>query len=169
MSASLAGTVNTKHVTDRRTLRFSTPDEAIADARALVAAELAGTLRRTGNWTLGQTFTHIAAFLNYPFDGYPPELRPPWFVKLGMKFMKRRFLYKGLPSGFRIPGIAAGTVGMENVPSAEGLARLEKAWARMKAGKPSRPNPIFGDISHEEWLAINLRHAELHQGFAHPR
>ena len=29
-------------------------------------------------------------------------------------------------------------------------------------------HPIFGKLTHDEWIAINLRHAELHLGFQVP-
>lgn len=161
--------VNTGQVKDRRTLRFNSPGEALADARALVAAENAGTLRRSGNWSLGEAFTHVAAFMDFPYDGYPPVLKPPVFIRVIMPLMKRRFLTKPLPTGFRIPGIAAGTVGAERVSTDEGLARLEKAWARLQAGPPSVPNPVFGSLKHDEWINLHLRHSELHQSFMHPK
>lgn len=161
--------VDTAKVSDRRTLRFNSPAEAIADARALVAAENAGTLRRTGNWTLGEAFTHLAAFINFPYDGYPKNLQAPLLVKLILKIMKNRYMTKGLPAGRRIPGIPTGTVGAEKVSSSDGLARLEKAWARLQAAPPTVPNPVFGPLPHQEWIDLHLRHSELHQSFMHVR
>jgi hypothetical protein len=161
--------IDTGKVTDRRTLSFATAREALADARALAAAENAGTLRRTGNWTLGEAFTHVAAFMNYPYDGYPKELKPLAIIRFLGKLMKNRFLSKPLPPGFRIRGIAQGTVGAERVSTSEGLARLEKAWARLEAGPPAVPNPVFGPLTHQEWINLHLRHSELHQSFMHPK
>ena len=40
---------------------------------------------------------------------------------------------------------------------------------RLDARPPDAPNPIFGRLTHDEWKAINLRHAELHMGFLHPQ
>ena len=39
---------------------------------------------------------------------------------------------------------------------------------RLQAEAPTAPNVIFGQLTHEEWIAINLRHAELHLGFLIP-
>jgi hypothetical protein len=160
--------IDTKHVTDVRTLKFASSDDVLADATRLVEAERAGTLRRTGNWTLGQTFAHVAAFMDFPYDGYPPNLRPPWFVKALGPLLKRRFLYGRLPRGVKIPKVPGGTVGADNVPSDEGFARLKRSWARLDAAPPNVPNPVFGKLTHEEWKTLHCRHAELHFGFAHP-
>ena len=43
--------IDTSKVQDRRKLRFHSIDDLLADVDRIVAAEKAGTLRRTGNWT----------------------------------------------------------------------------------------------------------------------
>lgn len=161
--------VDTAKVTDRRELRFQNPRELRAELERVVAAERAGTLRRCGNWTTGQVFGHLAAFIEYPYDGYPPELaNPPWFVKLIMRFMKRSFLRGPLPAGRRIPGTKDGTTGCEPCSTDAGYARLLRAWDRLEKGPPTRPNVIFGKMTHAEWIQGHLRHAELHLGFLLP-
>ena len=49
-----------------------------------------------------------------------------------------------------------------------GLARLRRAMERLKAEAPSKPQAIFGPMTHEEWVALHLRHAEMHLGFLVP-
>jgi hypothetical protein len=44
----------------RRALHFDTLGDVLRDVDRIVAAERAGTLRRTGNWTVGQTLGHLA-------------------------------------------------------------------------------------------------------------
>ncbi|MCC6428402.1 MAG: DUF1569 domain-containing protein [Phycisphaerales bacterium] len=161
--------VNTK-TAEFRQLRFTSFADVGRDLDGLEAAHRAGTLRQTGNWTPGQIFTHIAAFMNYAYDGYPPELSgPPWIVRFIMKFFKNRYLYKGMPRGVRIPGVPTGTVGADDVSFEEGAARVRAALARMDRTEPTRPNPLFGPMRHEEWKAMNTRHCELHMGYLHPR
>jgi len=36
---------------------------------------------------------------------------------------------------------------------------------RLRAGPPARPNVIFGPLTHDEWIQLHLRHAELHLSF----
>lgn len=159
--------VSTKHVKGRRTLHFASIEDAIRDAQLLADAEANGTLKRLGNWPLGQMFGHVAGWMNFAFDGYPPDLRPPWILKVVLRTMKSRFM-RGMPAGVRIGKIEGGTKNLEPLSTAEGLARLKGAWQRMGQSAPTQANPIFGPLSHEEWITMNLRHAELHQSFYLP-
>lgn len=155
-------------VVEFRLLKLSTLDDLLREADRLAAAEQAGTLRTTGNWTLGQTLGHLAAWIDFPFDGYPPEIKPPWFVKALLRMRKKQFLHAAMPRGVRIPKIEGGTLGTAPMPTDEGLRRIRAAVERLKAGAPPHPNPIFGRLSHQEWIAGNLRHAELHFGYLQP-
>lgn len=155
--------IDTRAVTDCRDLSFRSVDEAIADAERLVSADEAGRLRRLGNWTLGQALGHVAAWATYPYDGYPAT--PPWFVRILGRFLKGRVLKGPLPRGYRLPGVPGGTFGVEPLDAMEGLDRLRSALRRLAASPPSRPNPVFGHLTHDEWLMLNLKHAALHQGF----
>lgn len=162
--------VDTKKVTDRRALRFASLADVRRDLEVLEAGHRAGTIRTTGNWTAGQNFAHLAAFIMYAFDGYPKELsNPPWLIRTIVRFMKKRFLTKPIPVGFKIPKIPGGTVGADDVPTEEGLTRLRAAISRLEAAPPDRPNPIFGPMSHPEWMMMHCRHCELHLSFVHPR
>ena len=35
---------------------------------------------------------------------------------------------------------------------------------RLRRSAPKDPNPLFGRLTHEQWVQLNLRHAELHLG-----
>jgi hypothetical protein len=82
-----------------------------------------------------------------------------------MRPMKKRFLYQSMPAGVRIPRTPGGTFGMEVMSVDEGLDRYRRALARLKAEAPQRRHPIFGEMTHDEWIAGQLRHAELHLSF----
>ncbi len=160
--------VNTRNVRNRRDLHFATLEEMEADVARIVAADRAGTLRSTGNWTAGQVFGHLASWANYAYDGYPPELRPPWFIKLLLKLRRKRFMRGPLPAGVKIPRIKGGTTAIEPLSTDEGLHRLTAATQRLRAAPPEQPNIVFGPLSHHEWQQLHLRHAELHLSFLHP-
>lgn len=157
--------IDTKAVKNRPDLRFASVEEVVAYASRLAAAERAGTLVRLGNWTLGECFSHLAAFATYALDGYPPGLTPPLALKLVLRLFKRKMMNGRLPAGFRIPGAPGGTIGVVDLPTDEGLRRLEAAMLRLKGNAPIEPNPIFGPLSHGEWLTLQYRHAELHLSF----
>jgi Protein of unknown function (DUF1569) len=160
--------INTKKVKNRRHLQFGSFDEAIRDAQSLADAQRRGTLRSTGNWSLGQALGHVAFWASAPFDGYPPAPRPPLFVRVLIPLLKGRFLNKGLPVGVSLPGVPGGTFGIEPMATDSGLAKLQAALDRLSREMPATPNPVLGKLSHQEWIKLNLRHAELHQSFFHP-
>lgn len=163
----LMTTINTAKVSDRRRPRFTTVDELLADVDRIVAAERAGTLRRTGNWTAGQVFGHLATWINYAYEGFP--FRPPWFIRWILRKKKAVYLRDGMPAGVRIPKVQNGTFGTEELSTDEGAARLRRALLRLKSGEPAKfESPAFGTMSQEERTALNLRHAELHLSFLHP-
>jgi hypothetical protein len=159
--------INTRKVSDRRSLRFERLDDAIRDAELLADAEKNSTLRAAGNWTLGQAIGHVAFWARAPFDGYPGMKTSPALVRWIARLLKKSFLNKRLPAGGRIPGVPAGTYGVERLDIEEALARLRIAFDRLGRESPQVPNLIFGAMTHDEWIKLNLRHAELHLSFFH--
>ena len=155
--------MNTKRVEGRRPLRFERVDDALADAEAMAAAAREGRLRQLGNWPLGKILGHLATWVGYAYDGVP--VTPPLLIRWIMRPMKNRFLYKAMPAGVHIPRTAEGTFGTEAMTLDEGLDRYRRALARLKAEPPQRRHPIFGQMTHEEWINGQLRHAELHLSF----
>ena len=159
--------VDTGKVTARRTLRFELIDQAMAEVERLAEAERTGRLRRLGNWTLGQTLGHLAAWAEYGYTGVP--LKVPFFIRWILRLRKRKFLYGPMRSGVRIPGVEGGTLATDPVPLEEGREHFRRAMERLKAEAPTAPSPVFGRLTHEESIALNLRHAELHLGFLIPQ
>jgi len=162
-----APAVNTKSA-EHRKLRFNDLNDLRTEIARIAAAESAGTLRTTGNWTAGQTFNHLATWINFGYDGFPDSLQPPLVVKLALKFLKGRFLNSGLPKGVRIGKIPGGTLGIEPTTTSDGLATLIAAINRAERSPPTHPSPVFGMMSHDDFIRGTLRHAELHLGFLHP-
>ncbi len=158
-------TVNTGKVADRRVLRFDSIDALFSEVDALASAERAQRLRCTGNWTLGQALGHLAAWVDYAFDGYPPDVNPPWIVRFVVGFQKKSFIHHTMRAGVKIPGVQNGTKATDVIPTDEGVRRVRSAFTRLRDHAPVRPNPLFGPLSHAEWLGLNLRHAELHLSF----
>ena len=54
---------------------------------------------------------------------------------------------------------------MKRLAAREGLERLRKSCARLKVEAPRNLNPIFGALTHEEWIKMNIGHANLHLSF----
>ncbi|GMU33276.1 MAG: DUF1569 domain-containing protein [Planctomycetia bacterium] len=159
--------INTKHVTDRRTLRFNSVEDVLADIDRIVAAEKAAKLRTTGNWTAGQAMGHVAEWINYAYKGYPIG-PPPWLIRVILGFLKNRYLRKGLPAGVMIPKVKNGTFATDNLSIDDGATRLREALRRLSSGEPAKfKSPALGDLPDSERIALNLRHAELHLSFLH--
>ena len=158
--------IDTGKVADRRPLRFESTDDILAEVDRLAEAERAGKLRRLGNWTLGQALGHLAAFIEYGYTGFP--LKVPFFIRWILKLRKNKYLHEALPSGRRIPGVEGGTLAIEPLPLDEAVGRMRRMLSRLKAEPPPKPHVIFGRLTHQEWIAINARHAELHLSFFVP-
>jgi len=160
--------IETAKVTDRRHLQFNSIDDVLADIDRIVAAEKAGTLRHTGNWTPGQAMGHVAAWINYGYEGFPMKA-PPWPIRVILKFIVKGYLKKGMRPGVKIPGTKDGTYGTDQLSTEEGAARLRAALLRLKNGEPARfVSPGFGPMSEADRIKLTVRHAQLHLSFMHP-
>ncbi len=89
--------VNTKTVEGRRKLHFDSFDEMLAEAERLAGGEV----KMLGNWSLAQIFTHLAAGINSTIDG--STFKAPMLLRIAAPLMKKKFIYGGIPSGFKIP------------------------------------------------------------------
>jgi len=157
--------MNTEPPPDRRQLRFATVDELLNEIDRVMAADQAGTVRTLGTWTPGQILGHLAAWIQYGYEGYPMK-PPPWFVRLFLRLQVKKYLRRGMPSGVRIPKVEEGTYGIEALPAQEGAERLRRALERLQRGEPAKyDSPAFGPMSYEDRIQLNLRHAELHLSF----
>ena len=69
--------------------------------------------------------------------------------------MKRKFLDRGIPAGFKAPAKYIP----DETSAEQGLASLEKAITRQKQESERVPHPGFGFTNREEWNEFHLRHA----------
>lgn len=153
----------TEKAAARRVLRFAGIKEMIADADALAVLERAGKLRSAGAWTLGQAMHHLASWADYAYAGLPIKIPLP--LRILFRPMKQRAIYKPMPAGLRIPRIAGGTLAIVREPLDTAQPRLHRSFERLKSEAPTLPHPIFGPLTHDEWINLNLRHCELHLSF----
>ncbi len=155
----------TSAMPNRRQLRFHKLGDLAAELARIEQAEQAGELSAVGNWTPGQILGHVAAWIHYGWDGFPVQA-PPWFVRWYLRWQLPKMLDKGMPSGVRIPGVEGGTTGIEPVEFGEGMSELRRGIERLEGGDPpTHHSPAFGEMSLEDRIQLNLRHAELHLSF----
>ena len=72
-------------------------------------------------------------------------------------------------TGVKIGKIPGGTLGLEKIDCNAGANRFRAGFARLKADCPTCNNPVFGVLTHDQWIQLNLRHAELHLSFQIPQ
>ena len=137
----------------------------LAEVERVAEADRQGRLRTVGNWSPGQVLAHLAAWIEYGYDGFPMK-PPPFFIRWILKRQLRKYLVGSMPRGVRIPRVKQGTYGLDEMPVAAAAARLTRAFQRLGSGELAKyDSPAFGPMSHEDRVRLNLRHAELHLGF----
>ena len=149
--------VNTKKVKGRREVHYASLDELLADAQRCAS----GKVRTLGNWSPGQIYEHLARSFDTSIDGSGFSIPAPvrWLMTL---LMKRKFLKKGIPAGFKAP---PEQIAVESITAEEGLESLRTAIARQKKEPERAIHPGFGYIGREGWNDFHLRHAEMHMSF----
>jgi len=155
--------VDTAKVEGRRTLKFNTLDEILADIEKLNQSK-----RRTiGNWSDGQILKHLSVPMAWCLDG--AQLRAAWYIRLMGWLIKNRFLKNPMPPGFKLPAKFAEVLEVPPTTSwDDGLQTIRTMIARMKAESQRHPSPFLGELTREQWEQLHCRHCELHLSFIIP-
>lgn len=152
---------------DRRKLTFATLDDVVRDAESL----LAKGYDRAGNWDLAQVCLHLAEWLRFPVEGFPKLplfLRPVfWLFRNTIGKAKRlKYSAEGMPSGK--PTIPQ-TVALPGGDATAAVAKLKETAERFTAfGGAIHPSPLFGAMTKDEALQLQLKHCEHHLSFLIP-
>lgn len=126
-----------------------------------------GELTTTGGWTVGQNLEHCGKFIQESFDGFSFSM-PLVFRLLGSTMLKP--MYTKRKSQFK-PGIKAPKSAADLMPSGEitiedGLALMSTQVARIESGEQmTQASPLFGKLTHEQWVNLHLNHCRMHFGF----
>lgn len=146
-----------------RNLRFNTIADLSRELDALESAHNNNALVSTGNWSPGENLQHVARFFKAAFDGFGFMAPAParFLFRLLLKPIALKHTLRG---GLKIPAKARPVLEPDpGVPFEQGLADLRAQLARINNGeKMQAPSPILGPLSHDEWISLQLRHAELH-------
>lgn len=143
-------------------LEFQSLDDVEQDCRTL----LAHGYRQTGKWNLAQTCRHLSDWLRFPMDGYPPA---PFPVRVMMGMMRatigRRQLKKILADGFKpgSPTMPSTVYACDSSEDAQAVETLAQTIDRFKCHNGAfHPSPLFGHLTPQEVLKLQLRHCEHH-------
>src|SRR5262245_66640405 len=129
--------VDTAKVEGRRTLKFTSLDEILADVEKLNE----GQRRTIGNWSEGQILKHLTIPMIWCLDG--AKERSAWYIRLFGWFIKNRFLRNPMPAGFQLPANFAGELVAGPTSWEDGLHAFRAAIARLKAEAQRHPSPFL--------------------------
>lgn len=151
----------------RRTLNWTTLDDAVADARMLHETGY----ERAGNWDLSQVVGHLTIFIQASINGFSISVPGvvPWLMRVTgqkTKFFRTRKVPSGLPipKRLRVTASAAGPQEEERA-----LQQFVAAVEKFKHHTGSHaPSPVLGPLDHDEWSNFHVIHAMHHLSFLSP-
>jgi hypothetical protein len=155
----------------RRNLNFDSLDAVVRDAEGL----LAGGYEKAGNWDLGQVAGHLANWMTYPLDGFPKAPLPVAMmlglvrVTLGKKMLAKYAApgSTGMPAGKPTMTASVPPAGED---AAAAVAKLKAAAARFDAHTGEViPSPLFGKMTRDQALRLQLVHCNHHLSFLVPK
>lgn len=155
--------VDTRKVSDRRSLSFTCLDDIGADVEQLARAP---EVRALGNWSAGQVLQHLAIVMNMSVEGPTPQV--PWIVRMLVQtFMKKRILTRPMTPGFHLPKTAAILL-PPPTEFGQAVENFRQALSRVKTDTRRSAHPVLGMLTREEWDQLHCRHSELHLSFLVP-
>lgn len=144
----------------RRKLHFHTMRDILDDVETLTS----GPVESLGKWTPAQNIEHIRLLILIAHRGVDFKMPLPFRV-IG-KVFKGYFLKAPFRAGFKTVDIfePPAEITMQEAVTA---FREEMAIAD-RPGAMSHPSPLLGTMTHEQWVQLHCRHAELHLSFLVP-
>ncbi len=152
----------TKKVTDRRRLSFTSLDDIQADVEALNGS----AIRTTGNWTAAQIVQHVTDVITLSVDGFGFKVALPLRV-LG-RLLRSQALSRPMRPGFNVPAAMRARLPSDQLPFEQAVASLRETIGRTKSERMTKASPLLGAMTHEDWVQLHCRHAEMHFSFIHP-
>jgi hypothetical protein len=156
-------------VVQRRQLRFNDLDEVVRDAESL----LAKGYEKAGNWDLAQCCNHLADWLRFPVEGFPkmPLLLKPIFWMIRKTVGRKKLLhYIGTGSFPAGKPTMPETVKPPGGDPGAAIGVLRKSVERLKAHNGAIvPSPIFGPMTKDEAVRMQLVHCAHHLSFLIPK
>lgn len=152
----------------RRSVRLATLDDLAREADRICAMTADGKVRSLGNWSPAQVLWHIGKLIELSIDGFPFRYRrgPVWAIRLLRWISWRALIALAFRPGYRNPPYAAVLEPDRALTLADGAAFLSQQLERVRRGeRMTQGCSVDGDYSHDEWVYIHLRHAELHLSF----
>lgn len=154
----------------RRQLRFSSLDDAVADAKHLLSVGY----HATGNWNLAQTLGHCNDWLSFPMDGYPRAALPIriilWLLRSTIgPSVRKKILRSGRmkAGGPTMPQTVKSASQSEDEAAVETLAQTVARTNHFQG--PLHSSPVFGKMSRDEVIQLQMIHLQHHLSFLVPK
>ena len=149
----------------RRELEFTDLDAVIADVDHLHHAGY----DQQGNWDLAQICDHLGYFIRGSLEGYPPEDKPPWLIRVLMAkpLLKKIMRREPFPENIRQPERLLPRPGQDQQTAVEALKTLIQRF--QSTDQPPHRSPFFGPLTREQALTLHLVHCAHHLGFLQPK
>jgi hypothetical protein len=147
-------------MSELRALRFENLDEAVVDARQL----LAGGYEQHGNWSLGQICRHLVIVQNASLAGYPgwmslfAPLRP-----LVRWWLLPKVLGPSSPRGIRTASIFVPPSDLDDATEVDAFATSVNRLRQHEGNYI--PHPGFGRLPRDKLLEVHAAHAAHHLRF----
>jgi hypothetical protein len=157
--------VGPRRIAQRRPVCLQTLEDLVAEVDRIVTAAAAGKVRPLGNWTAAQALWHLGKLMELSFDGFPFRYRraPPWLTRLLRRVSWRWLIALAFRPGFHNPPEAAVLEPDPSLSLDAAASYLRQQIARIQNGeRMTQESSVEGSYSHDQWVYIHLRHAELH-------
>jgi hypothetical protein len=156
-------------VVARRSVGFNDLDEVVRDAESL----LAKGYDKAGQWDLAQVCNHLAEWLRFPVEGFPRAPAPIramlWMMRktIGRKKLLGYITTKCFPAG---KPTMPQTVFEPGGDATEAVAKVRKSVEALKAYTGEIvPSPLFGAMTKDEAVQMQLVHCAHHLSFLVPK
>jgi len=147
---------------------LQTIDDLMDEIDRIVAAVVAGKVLPLGKWSPAQVLWHIGKFIELSFDGFLFRYRrgPDWITRLFRLLAWRWLIAVCFRPGFRNPPEAVVLEPDPSITLDAASDYLRQQIRRIRNGeRMTQCCSVDGPYSHEQWVYIHLRHAELHLSF----
>ncbi|MEE9129307.1 MAG: DUF1569 domain-containing protein [Phycisphaerales bacterium] len=152
----------------RRKLQFHTMQEILRDVEELgaVTSETGESICADGNWTPAQIVEHVTFFIDGTIDGF--DFTAPLLIRVLARPFKKRILTKPMKPGVKLPARMNVLLPDPETTWDDAVSALRDTVARIDSGeRMMQPSPLLGAMTHEDWVNLHCRHAEMHFSFMH--
>ncbi len=152
-----------------RSIRLATLDHVSDEVERLHRSGYA----QAGQWNLSQMCEHLSDWMTYPMDGFP---KAPMAIKLllgamrtlrGKAMMKKFIEDQSMPTGQpTVPESVHNATGDERTA----IDRLQATIRRLEEYRGTiHPSPLFGAMTRQELIALQMAHCNHHLKFLVPK